>query len=92
MKDAAPTRFVPILTEVVQDAPPAEGPTDAAREAQWVARVRARVLAELEPVIVETLRAVQEQQAAALQEQVRAELAAQVARLVDEALMQPPQA
>lgn len=90
MKDAAPTRFVPILTEVVQDAPPAEGPADADREAQLVARVRARVLAELEPVIVETLRAVQDQQAQALQEQVHAELSAQVARLVDEALMQPP--
>ena len=92
MKDAAPTRFVPILTEVVQDVPPPQGPMDAEREAQVLARVRARVLAELEPVIVETLRAVQEQQAQALQEQVRAALTAEVARLVDEALLQPPQA
>ncbi len=91
MKDAPPSRFVPILTEVVQDAPPSEGPVDAAREAQLLARVRARVLAELEPVMLETLQAVQDQQAAALQEQLRAELSARVARLVDETLMRPPQ-
>ncbi|MEY4652576.1 MAG: hypothetical protein RI884_1157 [Pseudomonadota bacterium] len=91
MKDTGPPRFVPILTEVVQD-PPAGGAIDlAAVEAQLVARVRARLLAELEPLLLESLRSVQAQQAAALEAGVRAELATRLARLVDEALAPPPQ-
>ena len=89
MKDAGPPRFVPVLTEVVRDAPAADGPADAAREAQLAERVRARVLAELEPLVLQALRAVQARYAADLEARVRAELADQVARLVDEAL-EPP--
>ncbi|MEY4713010.1 MAG: hypothetical protein RIS88_2460 [Pseudomonadota bacterium] len=91
MKDAGPPRFVPILTEVVQppdDTPVADGPAAAAEdspEAQVVARVRARVLAELEPLVLEALRMVQAQQSVALEARVRAELAARVERLVREA-------
>ncbi len=89
MKDAGPPRFVPVLTEVVRDTPPADGPADAAREAQLAGRVRARVLAELEPLVLQALRAAQARQAADLEARVRAELADQVARLVDDALGPP---
>ncbi|MEY2800725.1 MAG: hypothetical protein RL513_309 [Pseudomonadota bacterium] len=89
MKDAGPPRFVPVLTEVVRDAPAADGPADAAREAQLAERVRARVLSELEPLVLQALRAVQARYAVDLEARVRAELADQVARLVDEALAPP---
>lgn len=91
MKDAGPPRFVPILTEVVQppdDAPAVDGQaaaTPESPEAQVVARVRARLLAELEPLVLEALRTVQAQQSAALEARVRAELSARVERLVREA-------
>ena len=89
MKDAGPPRFVPVLTEVVRDMPAADGAADADREAQLAGRVRARVLAELEPLVLQALRAVQARYAADLEARVRAELADQVARLVDEALAPP---
>ncbi|MEY2619953.1 MAG: hypothetical protein RL522_2955 [Pseudomonadota bacterium] len=94
MKDAGPPRFVPILTEVVQGADSQDASSEAAaaaREKQLAERVRARVLAELEPMVLDALRTAQAQQFSALEARVRADLAARVARLVDEAMAPPAQ-
>ncbi len=99
MKDAVPPRFVPILTEVV--APVGEPPAGTASEGGATApvsqdelarQVAARVLAELEPMVLEALRTVQAQQAHALEVRVRTELANRVAHLVGESLARPPAA
>jgi hypothetical protein len=83
MKDAGPPRFVPILTEVVQ-AKPDPGAEDL--QLQLALRVRDRVLAQIEPLVLEALRSVQTQQAAELEARVRADLLARVDLLVQEAL------
>jgi len=102
MKDANPPRFVPILTEVVEAASPpaadtATGPASEPLPAasipgtqdELARQVVARVLDELEPLVLEALRTVQAQQARSLEVLVRTELATRVARLVGDARVRP---
>lgn len=62
----------------------------ATPEGEVARRVMARVLLELEPIVLDALRSVHAQQARALEVLVRTELAARVAHLVDDALREPP--
>jgi hypothetical protein len=108
MRDDPPPRFVPILTEVVQApaAAPApvtdDGPTTAPAPAglesalrvddEWVGQLTARVLAELEPLVIDAVRTLQAQQARDLQVMVRAMVADRLAQLVaDIQVVSPPQ-
>lgn len=111
MRDDPPPRFVPILTEVVQapegaaapasadapgTAPAPAGPESALRvDDEWVGRLTARVLAELEPLVVDavrTLQAQQVQQARDLQAMVHAMVADRLAQLVaDIQVVTPPE-
>lgn len=108
MRDDPPPRFVPILTEVVQapegsaasvpadapgTAPAPAGPESAPPvDDQWVGRLTARVLAELEPLVVDAVRTLQAQQARDVQAMVRAMVADRLAQLVaDIQVVTPPE-
>jgi len=91
-----PPRFVPILTEVVQSVPDGEAKPvaslpDGAGDVrdEVVRRVTQGVLGELEPLLREAFLQLAAHQARSL-DGLRADIAALVARRVDEALHERP--
>lgn len=96
MTTPLPPRFVPILTEVVEPAAGAEprlaGPpaqTDVAARDEIVRRVTQGVLGEVEPLVREAMLQLAGHQARTL-DGLRTDIAALVARRVDEALRNHP--